>query len=333
MIVTLTANPALDRTIALDSALVPGEVHRASSAQEDAAGKGVNVARVLHGSGVETLAVLPLAADDPFAALLDPTLAIRAVPTTAHARANIALTDAAGETTKINLAGTPLGDDVLRALVDAVVAASDGADWLALCGSLPAGAPGDLYATVIRAVRSRVAHPPRIAVDATGPALETVLAQADEIGAVDLIKPNEDELVQLAVDLSAPDVDRPALQSRLVREVEADPIAATARLARDLVPGTVRAALVTLGGDGAILVDAHGVWHAGIPAGVDVLSTVGAGDSSLAGYLLADRSGAAPAERLRTAVRYGSATAALPGTRLATPADLPTGDIPVRALD
>jgi 1-phosphofructokinase len=65
---------------------------------------------------------------------------------------------------------------------------------------------------------------------------------------------------------------------------------------------------------------------------IRVRSTVGAGDSALAGYLLADVAAAAPAERLVHAIRYGSAAASLPGTQAPRPADLPSGDLEVAAL-
>jgi len=80
--------------------------------------------------------------------------------------------------------------------------------------------------------------------------------------------------------------------------------------------------MVPLGPAGAVLVTADGAWHATAPE-VPVVSTVGAGDSSVAGYILADVNGGDEAERLRTAMAYGSAAASLPGTTLPTPADLP----------
>ena len=89
--------------------------------------------------------------------------------------------------------------------------------------------------------------------------------------------------------------------------------------------------LVTLGGDGAVLVTADGAWF-GTPPPTRVRSTVGAGDSSLAGFLLAESTGASPEECLRSGIRYGSAAAALPGTQAPTAADLLPGDVPVRAL-
>lgn len=106
---------------------------------------------------------------------------------------------------------------------------------------------------------------------------------------------------------------------------------AVAVVARGLVPARVGAAFVTLGGDGAVLVTADGAWF-GTPPPTRVRSTVGAGDSSLAGFLLAESTGASPEECLRSGIRYGSAAAALPGTQAPTPADLLPGDVPVRAL-
>ena len=314
MIVTLTANPSLDRTITLADALRPGEVQAALSAREDAGGKGINVARVVGAAGARSLAVLPLAPDDPFdAALRTSTVAARRVPIHGRARANITITDPSGITTKLNLPGARFEPDDISAVIDAVVEACSGARWLALAGSLPPGAGDDFYVATIRAVRSRLGEDaPRIAVDTSGAALAAVVAD----GRPDLIKPNDEELAELA---------------GVALEEGTDLADAVLPVARRLVPGKVGAALVTLGAHGAVLVDADGAW-AGLPPRIRVLSTVGAGDSSLAGYLLADLDGAGPADRLRRAIRYGAAAASLPGTQAPSPADLPAGDVPVRVL-
>ena len=118
------------------------------------------------------------------------------------------------------------------------------------------------------------------------------------------MKPNGEELASL----TGGDADA----------IEADPVAA-ARAAEVLVARGVEAVLATLGGAGAVLVTADGAWHA-TPPPTTVVSTVGAGDSSLFGYLLGDLRGHEPAERLRLAVSYGSAAAGLPGTTIPTPA-------------
>jgi len=313
-IVTVTANPSLDRAILLEAALKPGEVQPAASAREDAGGKGINVARVVAAAGVETLAILPLAEDDPFAVALRAShVPARPVAVEGHVRANVTITDAAGVTTKLNLPGATLSPADIAELISAVVLASEGATWLVLAGSLPPGVGDGFYVDVIRAVRARSgAGAPRVAVDTSGAALRAVVEHASP----DLIKPNDDELAELAgIEL----------------ESGADLAAAVLPVARELVPGKVAAALVTLGAAGAVLVSGEGAWEAAPPR-IRVVSTVGAGDSSLAGYLLADLAGDAPADRLRRSVRYGAAAASLPGTQAPTPDDLPSGDVVVRNL-
>ncbi|WP_336631355.1 MULTISPECIES: 1-phosphofructokinase family hexose kinase [unclassified Microbacterium] len=313
MIVTLTANPSLDRTVTLPEPLRVGEVQSAAAVREDAGGKGINVTRVLVGSGVASTAVLPLDGEDPFAGVLRAAhVPVVAVPLPGVARANLTIADHDGVTTKINLPGVTRASADAEALIAAVVAASAGAQWLVLAGSLPPGLPDDFYVDVIAAVRAGGEDAPRIAVDTSGPALRAVV----ERGAPDLIKPNDEELVELAgVEL---DADRPLAE-------------AVVAVAAQLVPDRVRAAFVTLGGEGAVLVTADGAWF-GTPPPTRVRSTVGAGDSSLAGFLLADVAGAGAAECVRSGIRYGSAAAALPGTQAPTPADFLPGDVPVSPI-
>lgn len=314
MIVTLTANPSLDRTVTLTAELRPGSVQSARAAREDAGGKGINVARVVAASGIPVVAVLPLAVDDPFAvALRAAGVPARPVPIAGHARANLTITDPDGVTTKLNLPGAELAAVDADAVIETTVDTCAGARWLVLAGSLPPGVGDDFYVEVIEAVRGRWgAQSPRIAVDTSGAALHAVIAR----GRPDLIKPNEDELAELAgirLDPDAPLAD------------------AVLPIARRLVPAQVGAALVTLGGDGAVLVESDGAWAA-TPPRIRVASTVGAGDSSLAGYLIADVEGEGAEGRLRHSIRYGAAAASLPGTQAPAPVDLPTGDVPVRRL-
>ncbi|HET8926992.1 MAG TPA: 1-phosphofructokinase [Microbacterium sp.] len=314
-IVTVTANPSLDRTITLGAALRPGEVQAAAAGREDAGGKGINVARVVAAAGADALAVLPLAEDDPFTAALHSShVPARPVAVQGHVRANVTITDPAGVTTKLNLPGATLAASEVEDLIAAVVGASEAANWLVLAGSLPPGAGDDLYVRMVTAVRARWgAEAPRIAIDTSGAALHAAVADA----APDLIKPNDEELAELV---------------GVALEADGDLAAAVLPVARALVPGRVGAALVTLGAAGAVLVTADGAWQAAPPR-IRVQSTVGAGDSSLAGYLLADVAGEDPAGRLRHSIRYGAAAASLPGTQAPAPDDLPFGDVVVRSLD
>ena len=366
MITTLTPNPSLDRTVSLPGELIRGGVNRLAGVTIEPGGKGLNVARVLVGAGQTVTAVLPASTHDPLLRALDAVAAdglrVRPVAVAGSARINTAVTEPDGTTTKLNEPGAGLDDDeiaaVERALIEAVSrrdgadgavatgsagagsvidaeedadAAEAGAwadsapaahDWAVLSGSLPPGAPVDWYARLV--VRLRGAAPGlRIAVD-TSDAPLAALAAAMPAAAPDLIKPNGEELGQLA---GLPAERAMALEDGAMRG-EYGPVVEAARV---LVERGVATVMATLGAAGAVLVTAEGAWHAAAPK-IHVLSTVGAGDSSVAGYVLADVRGGDATERLRTAVAYGSAAAGLPGTALPTTSDLPAGSPVVTRL-
>ncbi|GAB2758111.1 1-phosphofructokinase family hexose kinase [Sinomonas soli] len=302
MIVTLTANPSLDRTVELGAPLLRGEVQRAVSVRQESGGKGVNVARALRASGLDTLAVLPGDASDPVVAGLAATgVPYAALPIGAPLRSNVALTEPDGVTTKVNEPGPELSLALQEALLALLVDRARGASWVVLAGSLPPGVPEDFYATAAERLRSAAdGSAPKIAIDSSGAPLAASLT-----GRPELLKPNADELAELAGLVGLQDTGTPA-------ELEASP-ALAAKAARALVDAGVGAVLATLGSKGAVLVTRDGAWHATHPP-IRAVSTVGAGDSSLAGYLLADSTGADAEGRLRQAVAHGAAAASLPGS-------------------
>jgi 1-phosphofructokinase len=311
VIVTLTANPSLDRTVTLPSPLLRGEVQRATSVSQESGGKGVNVSRALVASGLETVAVLPGGDSDPvLAGLRDSGVPFAALAIHEPLRTNVALTEPDGVTTKINEPGPVLSEDQQEALIGLLLERSRGASWVVLAGSLPPGVPVDFYATVTRRLRSTNAgngsqqSTPRIAVDSSGAPLAAALS-GDASGMPDLLKPNAEELAELAAAAGF-------AAASTADELEADPEAAAAAAAA-VVRSGVGAVLATLGSKGAVLVTSDGAWLATHPP-VKAVSTVGAGDSSLAGYLLASSQGAAPADCLRQAVAHGAAAASLPGS-------------------
>lgn len=293
MIVTLTPNPSLDRTIEI-SGLRRGEVHRALASRIDPGGKGVNVSRVLAAHGVPTLAVVP--AGGPEGAQLGDLLApagvpVVTVPLSAPTRSNVTLVEPDGTTTKINEPGPALTATETESIADRVVALAASADWVVLSGSLPRGVPDTFYADLVRRIHSQGR---RVAVDTSGVPLSYAVSAGP-----DLIKPNAEELAELTgASLSTwGDVTKHA------------------QTLRDSGVGTV---LVSLGEDGALLVDADGVRRAYAPP-VDVRSTVGAGDSTLAGFLAAGASGD---DALRMAVAFGTAAVTLPGSAMPGPNDV-----------
>ena len=300
MIVTLTANPSFDRTIELSGPLDRGEVLRADSVLEQAGGKGVNISRVAAAAGVPTTAVFPAGAESSYTIELEQHgIPCVAVPPTGPIRVNLTLTEPDGTTTKVNSAGTTVDAELLAQLRDAVEKAAIDATWVVLAGSLPPGAPESWYAEVAGGL-AHLGVP--VAVDTSDGALLAVADRLEETRP-GLLKPNAEELASLTGD------DPSALAG--------DPDAVAAAAAT-LVARGAGAVLATLGGAGAVLVTPEGAWHA-TPPPTKVVSTVGAGDSSLFGYLLGAIGGLAPAERLRFAVGYGSAAAALPGTTLPAP--------------
>jgi 1-phosphofructokinase len=307
VIVTLTANPSLDRTVALPGPLLRGEVQRAVSVRQESGGKGVNVSRALVASGLKTIAVLPGAEADPvLAGLRETDVPFAALPIGEPLRSNVALTEPGGVTTKVNEPGPVLSEDQQEALIGLLLDQARGAAWVVLAGSLPPGVPADFYATVTRRLRSQFdgEAAPRVAVDSSGEPLAAAVS-GETSGKPDLLKPNAEELVELAAAAGF-------ATNKSAEELEADPEAAAAA-ASAVVRSGVGAVLATLGSKGAVLVTADGAWLATHPP-VTAVSTVGAGDSSLAGYLLASSQGAAPVDCLRQAVAHGAAAASLPGS-------------------
>lgn len=313
MIVTLTPNPSIDRTVTLDGKLRRGAVQRAETVTSQAGGKGVNISRAAMNAGVPTVAVLPADPDDPFVLeLRSAGIDSEPVPPAGAMRVNITISEPDGTTTKLNSPGPTVTADDLAVLAEAVVRRAASADWVVLAGSLPPGAPDEWYADLVARLRGGRA---RVAVDTSDAPLRSLVERLDR-GAPHLMKPNGEELASFTGD------DPVALES--------DPAAAAAA-ARSLIGSGVDEVLATLGPHGAVLVSAEGAWHA-TPPPTTVVSTVGAGDSSLFGYLLGDLQRLVPDQRLALAVAYGSAAAGLPGTTIPRPSQVHPSLVQVREV-
>jgi 1-phosphofructokinase len=318
MIVTVTPNPSIDRTVSLGAPLTRGAVHRVTSATSEPGGKGVNVARALALAGLDAVAILPAADDDPMVtALRTVGVSFRCVPVSGAVRTNLAITEADGTTTKLNEPGAPLDAVALDALTRTVVAHAETASWIVLSGSLPPGVPDDWYADVVARLSSA---PCQIAVDTSERPLDALAAGFGHT-APDVIKPNAEELAGL-VGASPDELERAAAQG--------DP-APVVSAANRLIERGAKTVLVTLGAAGAVLVDPTGSWMA-TPPPIAPRSTVGAGDSALAGYVRAAVGGAEPPRRLQMAVAYGSAAAALPGSALPSPPQIDLNAVRVYAI-
>ncbi|GAB3432893.1 1-phosphofructokinase [Actinophytocola sediminis] len=293
MIVTLTLNPSLDRTIEIDR-LTRGTMTRATATRLDPGGKGVNVSRALAAHGISTRAVVPCGG--PGGAQLTELLKLEgidvgAVEVDGHTRSNVSLVEPDGTVTKINEPGGSLQPEDLERLEEAVLTAAVGADWVVASGSLPPGVPDTWYAKLGRHLGALGV---RFAVDTSGPALTAALAAKPA-----LVKPNRDELAE-------------SVGFRL--DTVADAILAAERV---LAAGA-GAVLASLGADGAVLVSAQGVRWGESPVDRG-RSAVGAGDAMLAGYLAASATGG---DTLTEALSWGAAAVRLPGSRMPGPSDV-----------
>jgi 1-phosphofructokinase len=239
------------------------------------------------------------------------------VPLAEGVRTNLTLTEPDGTTTKINEPGPSLDAESIEKLAHLLVLESERADWVVLSGSLPPGVPAGWYADLVRALRPWGC---RIAVDTSDAPLLALAAQFPD-AAPDLLKPNSEELAQLT------GADPEILEAAAAG---GDP-SACVEAARSLVARGVGAVMATLGGAGAVLVTADGAWYA-TPPPITLRSTVGAGDSSVAGYVLAHTRDLNAPDRLRLAVAYGSAAASLAGTALPRPEQLNTAAVTVTAV-
>ncbi|WNG92077.1 1-phosphofructokinase [Mycobacterium sp. ITM-2016-00318] len=285
MIVTVTPNPSVDRTVFLDD-VVLGSINRSRRSRSEPSGKGVNVALALHALDVPTRALVTAGGSvgaQLQQMLADAGLHTLVVPIAGEIRSNISLTQPNGRVTKINEAGPALSLDETDRLLAAVTEQVRDACWLVCGGSLPTGMPVGWYRDVVEVAHTNGVP---VAVDTSGDALAQSL-----IAAPDLVKPNVQELAELT--------------GRLPHTL-GDVIDAAQEVRRR----GARTVLASLGGDGAVLVDATGaIWgHAPVEK---VVSTVGAGDAMLAGYLSCPHG---RGEALATALRWGAAAVQNEGT-------------------
>lgn len=298
MIVTVTLNPSVDRTIEVD-ALRRGEVLRATASRVDPGGKGINVARALAVHGIKARAVVALGGAEGrqlSALLADVGIDVIPVRIAGAIRSNVTVVEPDGTTTKLNEPGAVLAADELAQIVDAAVAAAAGADWLVASGSLPPGASASVYGDIVGRLAGTDT---RVAVDTSGAALAASLPAGPC-----LVKPNQEELAEC--------VGHPLLTFGDVVEA--------CRTLRDRGAGAV---LASLGAAGALLVDGDGVRLARAPVTCP-LSSVGAGDALLAGFLAAGGRGTGA---LVEAVAWGTAAVTLPGSRMPGPEDLRREDV------
>lgn len=297
MIYTVTLNPAVDKTVYVDNFAIDA-VNRASEVRQDAGGKGINVSKTIHELGGESTAIAFLGgATGTFIqeALQAMGIAVKAFDVPGQTRTNTKIVDLANHTyTDVNEPGTTVTQELLNDALAIVTLGVNPGDIVVLSGSLPAGSPANTYATWARSLRKAGA---RVFLDADGDALREGLAAKPY-----LVKPNDVELGRL-----------------LGRELSTVEDIVTA--ARELVASGIRQVMVSMGGEGAVFATEKGTWRLRQPT-VDVVSTVGAGDSVVATLAFATDRALPLNEAARLSMAVGAATVMRPGTEPAHKDDI-----------
>lgn len=297
MIVTVTPNPVLDRTLTVRE-IVIDEMTRATTIREDWGGKGFNVSRALRALGEESVAMGFIGG--AIGHKLEAGLRGLGVVTdltsiVGETRTNIVITEAeSGRYIKVNESGPTVQEVEMRVFFERVRAQVHPGDMWALCGSLPPGIPLDFYAQLIDLVQSRGA---KAFLDASGESLRLgVLARPY------LIKPNAVEAV--------------ALTGRVIKS-ESDVLASAEVF---LSQGAQKVAL-SLGADGLLLASKDAKIRA-YPPQVHVQNPTGAGDALLAGLIHALNEGLSLTDVACWGVASGTAAAMREGVSVGTLAEV-----------
>lgn len=296
-LVTLTLNPCVDVSYDVTRLIEDQKVH-ANANRFDPGGNGVNVARALKRLQVPAVACAALGGE--IGALFERLVSgqvdqLHAVRIAGETRINVTLLQQQPRAQyEVSGVGPTLDAATLQRIAADVLRLAGGG-FAVLTGSRMPGVPTDYYAGLIERLRAQGA---RAVVDAQG----EMLAQAISARPF-LIKPNRFEMEQLL--------------GRRLADTEEVISAAQSVCARGV--GWV---CVSLGAEGAVLASRDAVYVGRAPQ-VPVVSTVGAGDSMVAGLLSGFARADAPADALRLALACGSGTAAQPGTELFEPAMLP----------
>ncbi len=283
MIYTVTFNPAIDYVVRMSDELLPGMTNRSDSEECYFGGKGINVSTILKNLGIENTA-LGFIAGFTGKAIVE---SVKAKGIQANfvelpegiSRINVKIKGAAE--TEINAQGPKIPEDAQKKLFDIINTLVDG-DMLILAGSIPNSLPSDVYEKILALVSDRKID---VVVDATKDLLKNVLKYHPF-----LIKPNNHELGEMFGTVLKTD-DEIEEHARKLQEMGA------------------RNVLISMAGDGSMLITETGEkYRVGVPKG-KVRNSVGAGDSMVAGFIAGYLNKGSYEEALKMGTAAGSATA------------------------
>jgi 1-phosphofructokinase family hexose kinase len=292
LILTLTVNPAIDRTISVDRLAFDDRAYIEGSI-DSPGGRGINASRVLECFGVASTAIVVAGGETGarFETLVKALgFQTEVVRVRGNSRTNFTISDERGLTIKLNERGAPLEPAEVQQLMRVVESRLAKAHYLMLCGSLPPGVSPHFYAEVITAARA--AQVPTL-LDTDGDALRFGIEAQPTV-----VKPNHQEAERL--------LRRPLLS----RTQWADAV-------REIQSMGAESVLLSLGARGAVAAHATEAWEA-VPPPLDAVCPIGAGDALAAAFVWASRRQRPFADSVRWAVAAGSASALLSGMNFAT---------------
>ena len=285
-IYTITLSPAYDVHATARSLTLHHE-NLAHVTSRDAGGKGVNVSRALTYNGVENTAVVVLGRDNcaDFKAALDSDkMTYVAIEREGRIRENITIHEDGEDETRISFSGFSLDNGILYEVEKLLEA--DENSVITFTGSVPKGVDMPEIKKFLARLKNKGA---KVVVDSRSFTLADLIEVAPW-----LIKPNSEEIAMYSGK-------------------EVNSFSDCLDFAKKLLSDGIENVMISLGEKGALLVTANGAVGA-VPPAINALSTIGAGDSTIAGFIAAYADGKDSAEQLRVAVSYGSAACLLEGT-------------------
>ncbi len=291
MIATVTLNPALDRSVYLDK-LRPNDTNRIVKVETDIGGKGINASRVLRELGSDTMCLGFVGGK--IGRFIAHELGHEGIETdfvhvTHETRMNIGIQEASGSPpTMLDEAGPAVTDAELTELYGKVRVAASKSSMVIFGGSLPPGLPSDIYCTLVGLAQAEGAQ---AILDADGEPMRLGM-EAEPY----MIKPNRDEVKRLI-------------------GVEIKSLDDAVKAVNTLMETGVQLVVISMGADGAVAGLGQDIWHA-VPPKVEVVSTIGSGDSMVAGIAHTIANCGTLAEALKWGSAAGAATAMTNGAEI-----------------
>lgn len=298
MILSVTLNPSVDHALFLEQLKI-GDTNRVQRTERDAGGKGVNLSRVVAELGSHTLATgfLGGGPGDYIRGVLDRQGVSHCfVQVAEDTRINFSVEDRSeNPPTTFNERGPTVHAEELEALVRKIEELLPDVRWMCVGGSLPPGVPADIYAKLIRLAHAKGV---RVALDADGEPMKLGLDAGP-----DFVKPNAREASRLL--------------GRPIENYE-EAVLGAVEIRQRLMDAGAKDPLVviSMGEDGAVLAAATGCLR-GVSPEIEARSTIGSGDSLIAGFLWALEDGKPLDEAFRWGLACGAATALTNGSEIA----------------